>query len=701
MTAVLSPKFDQSFERADVRNTFFSQRELDFIEKLEQREIVPKGEPSVSCNTNLFFGFFFDGTRNNYMKAEPVKTHSNVARLYDCFPGQSVEGVLPDETKWKNNPDQYSHFFRVYIPGVASPFKEVKDSGTGFWDETLGAGAGRKANERIVWALVQAINNVHRYFFGQPLVSPPEATALATRLELSKEGRHAMTGAKPAEDQQITPIDAPRIEFEKLLRRLHANVSQHWKKNGAPPAKLNPGIVGTIYISTFGFSRGSTQARAFANWLDSLCRLDAMIRGEGSLSLGGFPVSFDFMGIFDTVASVGLAATMSDFWMFKEADGHGAWADAEDSLRVPASMKRCLHLVAGHELRRSFPLDSVSVGFTVPDGSEEIVFPGVHSDVGGGYMPKEHGKGTDANGTDMLSRLPLLFMYKQARLAGVPLKLELAADVVKERFAVSAQTIKDFNAYLDKCTNKSGRITDIMREQAVLQMAWRHTRRIGGAAPLEERENFSRASTFDKNDLHSSNEEFTNELKEFEKWLAARGGRPTMKQEPGFKKSAELEWEELATVWPLQTPPKEVLHFFDEYVHDSRAAFKLKGADTEKGAIEQVQKWSRLLKIAKRRYESGFDRNSSFNEPPDYGLPTNARMAAEDYDKTQQLPRYLVEGREPFGRARAGYFRFRRVYGGSDNVLLSNWRPPQMNDRMLASTKDAPADAEKVPPRAA
>jgi hypothetical protein len=87
MTAVLSPQFDETFGSANARDIFFSNREQDAIERLEEREIAPVGVPGDSCNINLFFGFFFDGTRNNYVKAEHSKTHSNVARLYDCFPG--------------------------------------------------------------------------------------------------------------------------------------------------------------------------------------------------------------------------------------------------------------------------------------------------------------------------------------------------------------------------------------------------------------------------------------------------------------------------------------------------------------------------------------------------------------------------------------------------------------------------------------
>ena len=186
------------------------------------------------------------------------------------------------------------------------------------------------------------------------------------------------------------------------------------------------------------------------------------------------------MGLFDTVASVGTGNTLGNLRLFKEANGHSAWADAEDSLRIPSCVKRCVHLVAGHELRRSFPCDSISVGTVLPAGASEIVFPGVHSDVGGGYEPKQQGKGRAPTGADMLSRIPLLYMYKQARLAGVPLKLELADNVAKRKFEIAAETIEDFNAYLSACKKKSGSLTDIIREQAVLQMAWRHSRREGG-----------------------------------------------------------------------------------------------------------------------------------------------------------------------------------------------------------------------------
>ncbi|MEH6434570.1 T6SS phospholipase effector Tle1-like catalytic domain-containing protein [Massilia sp. DD77] len=700
MSTVLCPSLSTRYSSAAEEKIFFEGDDLDLIRMHEERERFENNIPDESCKTNLFFGFFFDGTRNNYEKAEATKEHSNVARLYDIFPGQSVPGVLPTSTEWRHQTEKYSHFFRVYIPGVASSFKEVNDSGEGM-AATFGGAAGAKGNDRIVWGLIQAINNVHRYFHGRTLISSEEAASLSNKIQLSRAARRVM------EDPSFSPVnrasnldEKPRVEFEKLLRRLHASVSQHWTTEGRPPAKIDPGIVEKIYISMFGFSRGATQARAFANWLASLCGLDAMIRGEGQSSLGGFPVVFDFLGLFDTVASVGLGNTYGNFPILHLFDGHGAWADAEDSLRIPGCVNSCVHLVAGHELRRSFPVDSIAVGSVLPARAKEVVFPGVHSDVGGGYGPTQQGKGTDPDGTDMLSRLPLLYMYREARMAGVPLKLELAPSVVKRRFALAPQTLSDFNDYLSKCTKTSGSLTDIIREQALLQMAWRYYRRDQGPQPLHKIPSFVRATNFDKNDLESANKEFNKELADFEEWLEGFTDRKPRRQAPGFDNRVSLEWEEIATYWKLPEPDPAVTRFFDEYVHDSRSGFKLSGDDSEAEAIKTLKKWSMWLKYAKKRHEdsmrNGFD--FQLEAPPDYGMSTNQRIAAEDYDKTQSIPRYITEGREPYRFAEAGYFRFRKIYGGSDSVLLSNWRPAGWHNGRAVAANTRSTNSDQASP---
>jgi hypothetical protein len=679
VSTLLSPLISEKFLSATDIEEFFGPKGKHIIRtELEVREQPLIGKPGDSCKTNLFFGFFFDGTKNNYEQAETTKNHSNIARLYDCYPGLSVPAVLPSSTDWKKNSERYTHFFRVYIPGVASPFSQVGDTGTGLHG-TAGAAAGSLGDRRIIWALIQAINNLHRYFLGSSLISPAETKELVRRIILNKVTRALMdergTGiAKVSELEKQTPR-----KFEELLRRLHEAVSKHWpdRKTGKP-AKLDPGIVQTIYISIFGFSRGATESRVFLNWLQSLCKLDARVRGKtGGMSLGGFNVQFDFLGLFDTVASVGAANSFGFF------DGHGFWADAEESLRVPPGIK-CLHLVAAHELRRSFPVDSISVGGVLPDGCQEIVVPGVHSDIGCGYCPSEQGRGLDPKGSDMLARIPLLMMYQAARLNGVPLKLELASDIAKERFALKPEAIVAFNAYIATCVEKKGPLHVVMREQARKQIEWRLARRVTSNTPLQKSASFLRASIFDQNDLYSAACEFEEEIKAFLAWMNDRGPnfRPAA-QEAGFGNSHASEWEELAMWWGRRAVPHAaVLDFFDNYVHDSRAWFKLipGNPDDEKGTLAMLESWVKQRKaVAKHnelRKQFKGRGNSAYEVRANDGLTEDQHRATDEYEKNGKIPRFTNEGREPWGAASdlircAGYLRFRKVYGGSDSELLS------------------------------
>lgn len=689
MTAKLSSQLKLNFCSAGEIDKFFDNDTLATIKRKEKFEQPAVSSITNGCKTNLYFGFFFDGTKNNYVLAEKNKTHSNIARLYDCYPGLSVPGVLPKLTDWEYNPPRYTHFFRTYIPGVASPFKDVNDSGQGL-DLQRGAATGYLGEARIIWALLQAINNVHRYFLKAPLLTPQETTSFMKSVVLNKARRRQMTPA-PGEvtDQSSSADHLTRQAFEEVLGRLHGAVKQHWpdKKTGRPP-KIDPGIVQKIHIAIFGFSRGATQARAYTNWLMSLCKLDARLCGTGNtMTLGGFDVVFDFLGLFDSVASIGAGNTLGNIVVGKMFDGHGAWADAEDSLRIPDNIT-CLHLVAAHEVRRSFPLDSIAVNGVTTSNCTEIVLPGVHSDLGCGYAPGEQGRGRDPEGKDMLTRIPLLLMYQAARLAGVPLKLELASDIAKQRFAVAPETINAFNAYINACGTKSGSLTAIMREQGNYYMQWRILRRHTGGKPLEKTESYGRASRFDQNDLRSANWEFEAEIKAFSAWLDSKGKqfRPVA-QRPGFKNDYENEWEEIALWW--NNPPRlaaEIAHFFDEYVHDSRAWFKLipGNPDNEADMIALLKKWdakrvqtlgdnaefSRRFALTHGDAVAQRARQNIPRGATPVGLSDEQRTAAQEYALTQKIPSMTTSGREPLS-LRGGYLRYRKIYGGWDSVLIS------------------------------
>ena len=467
-----------------------------------------------------------------------------------------------------------------------------------------------------------------------------------------------------------------RKTFEQLLQRLHKIAVPHWPDpRTGRPRKVSPATVMKIYVSVFGFSRGATQARAFTNWLRSLCELDAQLTGKSaSMSLGGFPVEFDFVGLFDTVAAIGLGNTLGG------ATGHGAWADSEDSLRTPADIP-CLHLVAAHEIRRSFPVDSIAVGGVLASNHQEIIVPGAHSDVGCGYVPTEQGKGTDPNGDDMLSRIPLLLMYKAARLKGVPFKLELANSEAQPRFALTKKAISDFNAYIASCKIKTGPIHLIMREQVRKWIEWRVWRRVNGPNALHLSHSFKQASTFDQNDLYSAALEFEDELKKFQAWKREKGGKTGFRQqEKGFNNDHELEWVEIASWWKDEfSPETTVVHFFDHYVHDSRAWFKLlpMNPDDEEKAHKELKAWQARRAAGQNSAQfPALVGKTDYKVLPDRLSPAQ-RQAVDEYKKTGVIPRMINSGREPWAAtaiwlAGAGYLRFRIIYGGDDAVLLSS-----------------------------
>jgi type VI secretion system VgrG family protein len=136
-----------------------------------------------------------------------------------------------------------------------------------------------------------------------------------------------------------------------------------------------------IEFDIFGFSRGAAAARDFAN---------EVLKGEQSILAKALPagspvladsfkwqaqtdVSIDFIGVYDTVAAIA-NPLVGDF------TGHNARNPGINIFLAPDVAKKVVHLVARNERRYNFSLNSA--------GAADIVLPGVHSDLGGGYLPK-------------------------------------------------------------------------------------------------------------------------------------------------------------------------------------------------------------------------------------------------------------------------------------------------------------------------
>ena len=101
------------------------------------------------------------------------------------------------------------------------------------------------------------------------------------------------------------------------------------------------------------------------------------------------------------------------------------WADGTqplpDAKRFPGFIKDCRHFVAAHEQRLCFPLDSIRYADgTYPPYATEVIYPGMHSDVGGGYPMGDQGKARGGDG-ELLSQVVLHDLYAAAFAAGAPL----------------------------------------------------------------------------------------------------------------------------------------------------------------------------------------------------------------------------------------------------------------------------------------
>ncbi|RBJ98144.1 DUF2235 domain-containing protein, partial [Xanthomonas oryzae pv. oryzae] len=140
-------------------------------------------------------------------------------------------------------------------------------------------------------------------------------------------------------------------------------------------------------------------------------------------------------------------------------------------------VRRCVHLVAAHEVRGSFPLDAAA-----GVNGEEVVYPGVHSDVGGGYEPGEQGKafiGDSIDDSAKLSQIALCHMYREAMAAGVPLNLSASRlpQRSKDAFKVDKGLIDAFNGYV-AATGSIKASTTVALTQAhyALYLRWRRLR---------------------------------------------------------------------------------------------------------------------------------------------------------------------------------------------------------------------------------
>lgn len=167
--------------------------------------------------------------------------------------------------------------------------------------------------------------------------------------------------------QKINAALAPeKMDVRTILNKAGADLAQHYQTGDR------------VYI--FGFSRGAALARRFA----SLMRKYLPAIGEQE------PV-VRFLGVFDTVASIGVPNL--------EDDQKPRSQVVFENMTVSAHVQEALHLLSIDENRIAFQPTLMNR----EDKVTEVWFPGAHSDVGGGFAKRG------------LSDIALQFIVEQIR----------------------------------------------------------------------------------------------------------------------------------------------------------------------------------------------------------------------------------------------------------------------------------------------
>jgi hypothetical protein len=400
---------------------------------------------SLCCKT-LLISLFFDGTGNNLnndLYLSDPKHPTNIARLFRATIGQGYAGGVPGHREELVDSDGTAgnKYYKYYIPGVGTPFPEVSDLDY----TTSGLAAATYGEERINWALIRIIDALRRTL-GKPALSDNESWHAVGAMTTKTGDNRANAGSM-----------LRMITFQRLLKDLEPELRLALQQ----PEPGKPKLLG-IKLYVYGFSRGAAAARAFINWLVELLP-NAFRKGtrpELCLTLEGadwqVPLSVEFLGLLDTVASVGVAH------IAPLAEGHMGWADGAMALPDNGLIKRCVHLVSAHEQRLCFPLDSICrQDGSYPSWASEVVYPGMHSDIGGGYPPGDQGKALAESDIYLLSQIALHDMYASAFQAGAPLKVPkkvltsyLSKDIwrsmsldLEAEYEVAPEIVDRFNAW--------------------------------------------------------------------------------------------------------------------------------------------------------------------------------------------------------------------------------------------------------------
>ncbi len=302
--------------------------DVDLPDELEEEEEEVEEE-----GITLRIGVFFDGTGNNKANSETVAAcyspDTNLAEAAEeiqkhCAAyGYDGNGSSPDNS-YGNDVSNIARLYDLYADHSSKPIPENEKKA---FLRIYVEGIGTKSNGE---------DSLHSLITGRG------ETGVVARVE--------QTPTKILKQIRLFQEENPEVVVEK------------------------------IEFDIFGFSRGAAAARHFANEVlnGEQSILALALPAESSVFSRSFNwgvkvgVVINFIGLFDTVAAI----AKPGFFDFTVANGRNPGVN----LKLPdGCATKVVHLVARDEVRENFALNSL--------GDTDLVLPGVHSDLGGGYLP--------------------------------------------------------------------------------------------------------------------------------------------------------------------------------------------------------------------------------------------------------------------------------------------------------------------------
>ncbi|PTT47002.1 hypothetical protein DBR09_08780 [Aeromonas sp. HMWF016] len=206
---------------------------------------------------------------------------------------------------------------------------------------------------------------------------------LPTKSELNVAVYVEGIGTVEGQDDAKTGLAADKGDTSSAVRVEQACQTQIVAEVKKQLERILPTIecINKVEFDVFGFSRGASAARQFVNRIDKKGDhplVDAMAADPDIPLKAGFDwasrdnVRIQFVGLFDTVVSSYL------------------WGKRNVTLAADCA-ERVVHIVAADEWRYHFDLTRITddaAGTAIAKNFTEVIIPGAHSDIGGGYYSR-------------------------------------------------------------------------------------------------------------------------------------------------------------------------------------------------------------------------------------------------------------------------------------------------------------------------